>query len=118
MEFPKTDEITTNSVFVSFFGSLLGLRAWPGTNRVEKFFNLLLGFVMAIVAGPALADYTNVVSEHTRAAITFFSGAFGLLVFAAVVEGIKQVPVVDLIKLRIIKALDAWAEQRKKGQEP
>lgn len=93
----KPDELATNPFLVSLLGSLLGLKAWPGINMGEKALNVCLGFAIAIIAGPAIAEYTGVSSPRLTAAITFASGATGLVVFAAIIEGMRQTKLGDII---------------------
>jgi len=86
----EPDKIVTNPFVVGFAGALLGLRAWPGTTWAEKVSNIALGFAVAVVVGPAVVDYLHISSERIGAAIIFSCGAAGLVVFAALIDGIKQ----------------------------
>lgn len=93
----ETKDVVTNPFAVSFAGALLGLKAWPGGTWTEKACNLTLGFLIAIVGGPALAEYLHVESVRISAAIIFACGAAGLVVFASLIEGLRQTKVSALI---------------------
>ncbi len=87
-----SDDLSTNTYVAAFSGALLGLRAFPGNSLVGRVCNLLSGFLMAVFVGPLLTDYMHLTSVHAASGITFVVGAAGLVVFAAVVEGIRQTP--------------------------
>jgi hypothetical protein len=88
---PPNDGWIGNPYVASFAGALLGLKAIPGTTLLERVANLLLGFLLAIFAGPALVDYLHVDSVRIASAIVFACGAGGLVAFAAVMDGVRQV---------------------------
>jgi hypothetical protein len=94
----NTDDYATNPVVVAMLGSILGLKAWPGTSWLEKFLNVMLGFVIAIIVGPALVDYFSILSVKLGAAVIFASGSCGLVLFASIIEGIRQTKFGDIIK--------------------
>lgn len=91
-------------------GSVLGLRALPGQSLAEKAWNLCCGFLLAVYLGPAAAEYWEVHSPRLVAAIVFLAGAAGLVLFGAVIEGIRQTSFGDLI-------LSYLAPRRKPAQE-
>lgn len=73
-------------------GSILGLRAMPGASLGEKIINLGLGFLFALFIGPLIVETMSVTNHRVSAGIIFAAGAAGLVVFGAVIDGIKQTP--------------------------
>lgn len=73
-------------------GSLLGLKAIPGSSFKEKLFNLLCGFLMAVYAAPALSVWVGITSEVARAGMIFGTGAAGLVLFGSLIDGIRATP--------------------------
>lgn len=86
----KAEELATNTFIAAFAGALLGLKAWPGGSWPEKFFNIFLGFVIGMIGGPGLAEYFGVTSPRIAAFITLLLGGAGLVLFGALIEGIRQ----------------------------
>lgn len=93
----NTDSFTGNTYVAGLAGALLGLKAIPGTTYPERLANLALGFLVAVFVGPAIVDNLHVTSTKVAAGIIFAMGAAGLVAFSAIMEGIKQTPVRDLI---------------------
>jgi peptidoglycan/LPS O-acetylase OafA/YrhL len=91
------DDIATNPFVASFMGALVGLKAWPGTSWLDKASNLTLGFLISIIAGPAIVDYLGVSSPRIGAAIAFVCGATGLVLYASVIEGIRQTKFAEIV---------------------
>lgn len=91
------DSITSNTYVASFAGAILGLKAIPGGTFATRLSNLLFGFLLAVYAGPALVEYLNVTSGKISSGLVFAVGASGLVIFAAVVDGIKQTPLGTII---------------------
>jgi len=94
----KPELLTENPWFPAFMGSLVGLRAMPGTNFWERGFNLLGAFSIAIFIGPATVDWLSIVSQKIAAGVIFASGATGLVLFSAVLEGIKKTGFSEIIQ--------------------
>lgn len=86
----EPDQITTNTWVAALAGAILGLKAIPGGTFLERLANVLFGFLLAVFLGPAAVDYLHVVSVKIASGLTFAVGAAGLVIFAAVIDGIKQ----------------------------
>lgn len=91
------DSVTSNTYVAALAGSILGLKAIPGVTFAERLSNLLFGFLLAIYAGPALVEYLHVTSVKVSSGLVFAVGAGGLVVFAAVLDGVRQTPVGAII---------------------
>lgn len=91
------DSITSNSYVAALAGSILGLKAIPGETAASRFSNLLFGFLLAIYGGPALVDYLHVTSVKIASGLVFAVGAGGLVVFAALLDGVRQTPLGTII---------------------
>jgi hypothetical protein len=83
-------DLWTHPAVAAAAGSLVGLRAMPGTSIVEKLFNLTASFLLAVYVAPWAIDHMNVTSTRLAAGIIFGMGATGLVVFNAVVEAFKK----------------------------
>jgi len=71
-------------------GALVSLRAVSGTTLWQKVFNIVAAFSIAALAGPALVEQMSIESVRIGAGIIFMTGATGLVVFDAIVEGIRK----------------------------
>lgn len=89
--------LATSHFVAAFVGSLVGLKAMPGASIWQRIGNLCLGFGLAVFAGPALAEWAGVTSPKIQAGVVFACGAAGLVAFSAVVDGIKQTPLAQII---------------------
>lgn len=103
------NEIFTHPVVAAAVGAVLGLRALPGTSRLEKLANVTAGFAIAAWAGGALVEQMAVQSPRLAAGMIFVVGACGLVVFNAVTEAIKRTDFAEWVR--------EWLPRRKKGDE-
>jgi len=86
----EPDNLATNTYIAAVAGAILGLRAFPGSSLLERFTNLFSGFLFAVFIGPAIVDYLHISSLRLAAGLVFAVGASGLVIFAAMLEGVKQ----------------------------
>lgn len=93
----KPDALFTNPVLAAALGSVLALKAIPGTSTGEKLLNVVLSFVLGIYGGPALAEIAGVTSQRLEAAIIVLSAGAGLVAFAALLEAIKETRFADFL---------------------
>jgi hypothetical protein len=93
----EPDSITANTYVAALAGAILGLRAFPGDSFLGRLSNLLFGFLLAVFVGPAAIDYFHITSMRLAAGLVFVIGAAGLVVFAAVLDGVKQTKFGDII---------------------
>jgi hypothetical protein len=84
------DSLVTNPFVAALAGAALGLRALPGANIYEKAANLAFGFIVAIFAGPAVLEWLHITSLKLSAGVIFGFGAAGLVLFGAIIEGVKS----------------------------
>lgn len=97
MNTPNPEEIVTNPFTAAVAGAVVGLKAVPGTTFLERLANVVLGTLIAVFTGPALVEYLHVTSMKVAAGLTFAVGTAGLVAFSAIMDGIKQTPVRDII---------------------
>ena len=102
------ESIMSNTFVAAIAGALLGLRALPGASLVEKGLNLLFGFMLAVFIGPAVVEWLGVVSIKRAAGIIFVVGAAGLVLFGAIIDGIKQTSFGNIIS--------GWLSRKTGGQ--
>lgn len=91
------DTVTGNTFVAALAGAILGLKAVPGASYMERLSNLMFGFLLAVYGGPALVDYLHVTSQKLASGLVFAVGAGGLVVFAALVDGVRQTPLGAII---------------------
>lgn len=90
MKFELSD-LLTHPVIAAAAGSLVALRALPGTSYAEKFANLAAGFAIAAWGGPAIVDWLSIAGPKLASGVIFVCGATGLVAANAVWEGIRHV---------------------------
>lgn len=90
MKVPEILDLALHPVVAAAIGSIVALKAIPGTGYVEKAVNVGASFALAVYAGPALVEYMDVTSLKIAAGVIFAIGATGLVVFNAVIEAIKR----------------------------
>lgn len=88
-------------------GGLVALRFAPGLTWFERAFNVLCGSLCAGFSGPALAEWLQVSSPGMQAGLSFGVGMFGLSLAAAVVQGIRDV--------RLSEIISGWLTRGGKG---
>ena len=93
----EPDSITSNTYVASLAGAILGLKAITGATPAERLSNLVFGFLIAVYLGPVVVDYLHVTSQRVSAGLIFATGAGGLVVFAALIDGIKQTSIATII---------------------
>ena len=101
-------ELLTHPVVAAAVGAAVGLRALPGATLPERAANLAAGFALAAWGGSAVVDYMNIDSPKIAAGMIFITGATGLVVFGAIIEGIK--------KTDLAAWITAWLPGKKGGE--
>jgi hypothetical protein len=90
---PELSDLLSHPIVAAAAGSLVGLKALPGASVTERLCNVAAGFAFAAFAGPAVVDHIGVISPNVKSGIIFIIGAAGLVIFNAVIEGIKKTDV-------------------------
>lgn len=91
------EKVVRNPFMAGALGSLAALRFAPGVTWLERFGNVVAGSLSAGFAGPALVDWLSISSASMQSGVSFGVGMFGLSLAAAVVEGIRQVRLGEII---------------------
>lgn len=94
---PDVDPIINSHIVAGLLGSLVGLKWAPGASWGERVTNVAIGFGCAVYLTPGAAEWTGVESPRALAALSFAAGMFGLSLAAAVMDGIKQARVADVL---------------------
>lgn len=89
--------LTVYMLLAAGAGALVSLKAVPDSTWLQKAVAAALSFLVAVFAGPGLAEWAGVTSPRISAAIVFVVGASGLVAVVALLEGVKQVPFGQLI---------------------
>jgi hypothetical protein len=103
------NELLTNPVIAAAAGSLLGLKALPGTSIGNKIANVFAGFLLAAWGGAALVEYLEIANIKIAAGCIFMTGAAGLVVFDAAIAALKQTD--------FVASFVNWLPKRKGGGE-
>lgn len=92
------NEVVRQPFAAGAFGALVALRfAVPGSSWPARLFNVAAGALCAGYGAPALAEWMHVVGPVGQAALAFVVGMFGLSVAAAVMQGIRETPLGQII---------------------
>jgi hypothetical protein len=91
-----TDSWLRQPVIVGAFGSLVGLKFSPGTTWLERGFNLLCGALCAAFLAPAATMWLHA-SGALENALAFAVGLFGLNLAAAIVQGLRDVKLGEIV---------------------
>ena len=78
-------------------GAVVALRFAPGTSWAERITNVVSGFACAMFAAPALAEGFKLISVPMISALSFFTGMFGMSVAAALLQGVRDLKVADIV---------------------
>lgn len=78
-------------------GSFVALKFAPGVNWKERTFNVLAGSLCAGFCAPALAEWLHVGSAGFHAFLSFAVGLFGLSLATAILQGIRELKVADIV---------------------
>jgi hypothetical protein len=108
VEPPKSMDVALHPAVVAALGSILALKAIPGTSYVEKAGNVGASFALAIYLGPALVEYMDITSPKIAAGVIFAIGATGLVVFNGVIDAIKKTDLAAWVA--------SWMPGKKGGQ--
>ncbi|MEY2875292.1 MAG: hypothetical protein RLZZ373_2663 [Pseudomonadota bacterium] len=84
-------EWSANPFVAGAAGALLGLKAMVGTTWAERFFNWLIGMMVAGFCAPWLVRWLHLDDVATQTLIGFGLGAFGVSIYLAAADGIKRV---------------------------
>lgn len=79
-------------------GSFVAVRFAPGTSWGERVFNVMCGALCAAYITPAIADRLEVVKAPQQSAIAFVVGLFAMTLAAAIVQGIRETNVAEIIR--------------------
>ena len=78
-------------------GSLVGLRFVPGLTWPERLMNLAAGGALAYYTAPAMVSWWGM-SENLLGFFGFAIGMFGLSASAAVIQGIRDTNVAEILR--------------------
>jgi hypothetical protein len=78
-------------------GSMVGLRWVPGLSWLERLGNVVAGSATAVYAAPVAAEWMQVSSAGMLAGLAFGVGIFGLSLAAAVLQGVRELHVADIV---------------------
>lgn len=98
------DRVVRNPFAAGAVGSLVALRFAPGQSWFERAGNVVAGSLAAGYAGPALVEWLQIGSAGLASGMSFGVGMFGLSLAAAIVDGIRQV--------RLGEVITGWISRR------
>ena len=78
-------------------GSIVALKFAPGTTWPERAVNVGAGALCAGFCAPALVDWLHIEPVSMRSGAAFAVGMFGLSVAAAVIDGVRELKLAEVI---------------------
>lgn len=87
---PDPESLLHSHILAGVAGSLVGLRWAPGATWLERAGNLLAGCGCAVYVTPGIAEWADIHSPRSLAALSFAVGMFGLSIAAAVVQALRD----------------------------
>ena len=91
------DRVTRNPYAAGALGSLVALRFAPGLSWLERFVNVATGGLCAGFLAPGLSDWWHITSHGIQSGLAFGVGMFGLSLAAAVLQGIRELRMAEII---------------------
>ena len=78
-------------------GALIGLRFAPGVAWLERVTNVIAGGACAAYVAPAAGEIFKLTSVSMLGFLSFFVGMFGMSIAAAVMQGVRDLKLADII---------------------
>lgn len=92
------DKIANSPFTIGALGALVAaIKFTPGGTWVEKGINVFSGALIAGFLAPALVDFLKMSSPSYQSGAAFAVGLLGMSVVAAVIQGIKDTPLGQII---------------------
>lgn len=88
--------VVAHPITAGVVGAVLGLKWAPGTSMAERLINVCSGAAVAGYVGPALGEWLHL-GASAQSAVGFALGLLGLSMAGALVDGIKQLKLADII---------------------
>lgn len=97
LEIDDLKRLAHSQFAVGALGSVVALKFAPGVSWAERAFNVLAGSMCAGFCAPALAEWLRIGTPGMLAFMAFAVGLFGLSLTAALLQGIRDLRVADII---------------------
>ena len=91
------NKLLTAPLFAGVMGSLIALRFAPGVSWSERFTNVASGSACAGFIAPAMGEYFHLGTASMLSFLSFALGLFGMSIAAAVMSGIKDLKVGEIV---------------------
>jgi hypothetical protein len=79
-------------------GAFVGLKFAPGINWTERLVNVATGSACAGFVAPAAGEAFRLTSPSMLSCLSFFLGMFGMSLAAAMMVGLRDVKIADIIQ--------------------
>jgi len=93
----EPQKILANPLMAGIAGALVGLRFAPGMSWLERITNIGSGAACAGFIAPAAGELFNLSSIRMQAALAFALGMFGMSLAAAVMQGVRDLKLAEII---------------------
>lgn len=90
-------KIITSPFLPGIFGAWAGLKFAPGISRIEKVTNIAAGMACAGFVAPAAGEVFKLSSVAMMSGLAFVIGMFGMSIAAAVMQGLRDLRVGEII---------------------
>lgn len=96
-------KIISNPLAAGVAGALVGLRFAPGLSWLERITNVSTGAACASFVAPAAGELFRLSSASMMSGLAFAVGMFGMSLGAAIIQGLRDLKVGDIITSWISK---------------
>lgn len=90
-------KIASNPLAAGLAGSLVALKFAPGDNLSDRLINVASGSACAAYLAPAASEVFGLVTPSMMSCVAFALGLFGMSIAAAVMAGIREIKVGEIV---------------------
>lgn len=98
MDLDPRQTILLHPLVAGLVGALAGLKFGPGLTWGERIFNVGTGAACAVYISPAIGELFDMATPYKQSGLAFFIGMFGMSIAAAILQGIRDVKVAEVIR--------------------
>lgn len=92
-----TQKMASHPLAAGLIGALVGLRFAPGITWFERVTNVATGTIFAGYVAPAAGEIFHLSTVSMQSALAFAIGMFGMSVAAAVMQGLRDIKLGEIM---------------------
>lgn len=93
----EPQKIVSHPLAAGALGALVGLRYAPGLSWLERVGNVATGAVFAGFVAPAVGEVFRLSTVSMQSALAFAIGMFGMSAAAAVIQGLRDIKLGEIM---------------------